>query len=257
MRGKRHLLKKICRRKSLQSHQVYEEGNLLSIEAEVERLHKDKIEMMQEVIDLQQQQRGTHQYLETVNEKLQAAEDRQKQMVSSLAKVFQIPRFKKDQGRISSSRMVRKFVKNQPHDQECGLDLMIPVDDKVSNLDIHTEVLPLQLQQVDVQELAQSENPIIKEQSVFDLDFEATAEYFISSPVNFSDECVVKQEDIWSSDFETITAMPGSSNEMWNDVGSYELPEFGVRADEFSNFWNLEASGAENSLIGETNQYGF
>ncbi|XP_071728323.1 heat stress transcription factor A-3-like [Rutidosis leptorrhynchoides] len=240
VRGKRHLLRNIQRRKSLQSQQGYEEANLLSIEAEIEKLHKDKFEMMQEVINLQQQQRGTHQYIESVNEKLQAAEDRQKQMVSSLAKVFQTPQFKK-QGQISSSRKVRKFVTNQEHD---------PVDDTVRNLDIHSEVLPLQVH-VDSDK---NEDLVIKEESVFDLDFEAPTEYFLSSPVNLSDECLVKQEDIWRSEFETVAEMPGGSNEIWNDVGGYEYPDFGVRVDELSDIWNLEA---DNSPSGETNQYGF
>lgn len=277
-------MKNIRRRKSQQSQQVNEEGNTLSVEAELERLQKEKMEMMQEVIKLQQQQHGTHQYMESVNKKLQAAEDRQKQMVSSLAKAIQIPKFiscarkRKEQGRISSPRMVRKFVKHHPHDQDCGLD-SIPVDDTVRNLDFGTErIVPLQLHDIDSQEPAQVEDSLPKEESVFDLDFEAKREYYLSSPANLakentmlelfspgSDDCMVKQEECWSSDFETIAAMPSSGNEMWNDVGNYELPEFGV---ELSDFWNLAASGAENwpsgetsqsrdGSFGSTNQYGF
>ncbi|KAK4343115.1 hypothetical protein RND71_038931 [Anisodus tanguticus] len=82
--------------------------------------------MMQEVIELQQQQRGTVQQMEAVNEKLQAAEQKQKQkqMVSFLAKVFQNPTFltrlqqMKEQGKITSPRTTRKFVKHQPHDPD-------------------------------------------------------------------------------------------------------------------------------------------
>lgn len=240
-------MKNIHRRKSQQSHQVNEEYFSLSIEAEVERLQKEKIQMMQEVIELKNQQRGTQQYMESINEKLQAAEDRQKQMVSSLAKVFQ--------GRTSSPRNVRKFLKHQTQDQDCELEPIdpVPVSDTVRNLDL----VPLQLPQFDLQELAQTEDPIPKEESMFDLDVEATAEYLTSSPMNLA-----KQEDIWSPGIETISAnaMPSSSNKIWHDVGNYELPEFG---GELSDFWNLaEASGGENwpsdeTSFDKTNQYGF
>ncbi|KAK8553911.1 hypothetical protein V6N13_072839 [Hibiscus sabdariffa] len=89
-RGKRHLLKNIQRRKSLQSQQ--------------------------EVVELQQ---GTARHVEVVNKRLQSAEQRQKQMVSFLAKLFQNPAFlahlrqKKELGEIGSLKMRRKFVKHQ------------------------------------------------------------------------------------------------------------------------------------------------
>ncbi|KAI3822573.1 hypothetical protein L1987_10166 [Smallanthus sonchifolius] len=243
-RGKRHLLKNIRRRKSLPAQQLTEESSSLSIEAEVERLQKEKMEMMQEVIDLQQQQRGTHQYMEAVNQKLQAAEDRQKQMVSSLAKVFQIPKFKKEQHRISSPRTAHKFIKHESHDHSYGLNPS-PVDNIVRDLDIQSETVPLQLHDLDLQELAQVKDPFPKELD-FNLDYDATT--------------MVKQEDIWNSDFETVSAMP---NKMWDDAGNYEYPEFGVPSGELSDFWNLADSGAENWMSGEasqsqnTNQYGF
>ncbi|OIT01472.1 heat stress transcription factor a-3 [Nicotiana attenuata] len=91
---------------------------------EIEKLRKEKSSMMQDVVELQQQQRGTVQQMEAVNEKLQAAELRQKQMVSFLAKVFQNPAFlarlrqMKEQEKITSPRTMRKFVKHQPHNQD-------------------------------------------------------------------------------------------------------------------------------------------
>lgn len=124
LRGKRHLLKYIQRRRSHQagsSSGSSAEGGKGTMD-EIEKLRKEKSLMMQEVIELQQQQRGTVQQMETVNEKLQAAEHRQKQMVSFLAKVFQNPTFldrlqqMKEQGKITSPRTMRKFIKHQPHD---------------------------------------------------------------------------------------------------------------------------------------------
>ncbi|KAL3532047.1 hypothetical protein ACH5RR_005568 [Cinchona calisaya] len=77
--------------------------------------------MMQEVAELQQQQRGTIQHMEAVNKKLQAAEHRQKQMVSFVAKLFQNPELfarlqqikHQEQIKSSSPRTMRKFLKHQ------------------------------------------------------------------------------------------------------------------------------------------------
>ncbi|XP_049359301.1 heat stress transcription factor A-3 [Solanum verrucosum] len=123
LRGKRHLLKNIQRRKS---HQAGSSSGLSAESGkgtmdEIEKLRNEKSLMMQEVVELQQQQRGTVQQMESVNEKLQAAEQRQKQMVSFLAKVLQNPAFlarvrqMKEQGEITCPRTMRKFVKHQPH----------------------------------------------------------------------------------------------------------------------------------------------
>ncbi|KAK1392522.1 heat stress transcription factor A-3 [Heracleum sosnowskyi] len=129
LRGKRHLLKNIHRRKSPHSQQAENTvGSSLevgkpSVEDEIERLRRERTMMMQEVIELQQQHRGTIQHMEAVNEKLQAAEQKQKQMVSFLAKVFQNPAFlarlqPKDQMRIMSRRTAKRFVKHQQNKQD-------------------------------------------------------------------------------------------------------------------------------------------
>ncbi|GLT64375.1 hypothetical protein SLA2020_368740 [Shorea laevis] len=126
-RGKRHLLKNIQRRKSPQSQVVSSfgpstEGERSGMEGEVERLRKDRSMLMQEVVELQQQHKGTAHHMEEVNQRLQAAEQRQRQMVSFLAKLFQNPSFlarlrhKKEQREIGSPRMKRKFVKHQPYE---------------------------------------------------------------------------------------------------------------------------------------------
>ena len=125
MRGKRHLLKNIRRRKSPQSQHTgsyagpSSEIAMSGLESEVERLRKQKSLLMQEVIELQQQHSGTIHQMEVVNERIQAAEKRQRKMVSFLAKLLQNPEFlarllpKDDQKDIGVPRMMRKFVKHQ------------------------------------------------------------------------------------------------------------------------------------------------
>jgi heat shock transcription factor len=130
-RGKRHLLKNIQRlqrRKSPQFQQIgiyvgpSTEAGRPALEGEIERLRKEKSMMMQEVAELQQQQRGTFQHMESVNQWLQSAEQRQKQMVSFVAKLLQNPPFlaqlqqKKEHREIGSPRVKRKFVKQHQHE---------------------------------------------------------------------------------------------------------------------------------------------
>ncbi|KAF5473613.1 hypothetical protein F2P56_010213 [Juglans regia] len=129
-RGKKHLLKNIQRRKSPQSQQIgvyiqpsTEAGRPVP-EGEIQKLRKEKGRLMQEVVELQQQQQGTIHHMEAVNQRLQTAEQRQKQMVSFLAKLVQNPAFlarlqqQKVKGEIGSSRVRRKFVKQ--HQYEMG-----------------------------------------------------------------------------------------------------------------------------------------
>ncbi|XP_031738260.1 heat stress transcription factor A-3 isoform X2 [Cucumis sativus] len=127
-RGKKHLLKNIQRRKSSHSQQI---GSLIGpstgggksgLKDEIGRLKKERSMLMQEVVELQQQQKGTAQHVNTVNQRLQSAEQRQKQMISFLAKLLQNPEFlvclqkKKEQKDIDSSRTKRRFVKQHKHE---------------------------------------------------------------------------------------------------------------------------------------------
>ncbi|CAJ1968747.1 unnamed protein product [Sphenostylis stenocarpa] len=129
-RGKKHLLKNIQRRRSQQSQHVGSyigngsstEAGRFDVEVEIEKLRKERTILMEEVIDLQQEQRRTANRAGEVNQRLQSAEQRQKQMVSFLAKLIQNPAFlarlrhKKEQKEIDSPRVVRKFVKQHQHE---------------------------------------------------------------------------------------------------------------------------------------------
>ncbi|XP_014511066.1 heat stress transcription factor A-3 [Vigna radiata var. radiata] len=130
-RSKKHLLKNIQRRRSPQSQQVGSyigigspttEAGRSEVEVEIEKLRKERTILMEEVVDLQQEQRRTANRAGEVNQRLQSAEQRQKKMVSFLAKLIQNPAFlarlrqKKEQREIDSPRVVRKFVKQHQHE---------------------------------------------------------------------------------------------------------------------------------------------
>lgn len=120
VRGERHLLKTIKRRKS--HHSSNEDGKLAALEGEIETLSKEKSVMMEEVVELQDQQRDTFQHVEDVNEKVEAMERGHKRIVSFLAKMFENPAFLarvshlRKQKTITSPGTKRKFVEHQPHE---------------------------------------------------------------------------------------------------------------------------------------------
>lgn len=107
LRGQKHLLKSINRRKpSLQGNSQPQQPQLqnaplpacvevgkFGLEEEIERLKRDKNVLMQELVRLRQQQQTTDHQLQTLGKRLQGMESRQQQMMSFLAKAMQSPGF--------------------------------------------------------------------------------------------------------------------------------------------------------------------
>ncbi|EXB42562.1 Heat stress transcription factor A-1 [Morus notabilis] len=105
LRGQKHLLKTINRRKTTQTQNgqqaqapsskvgaCVEVGNF-GLEEEVDRLKRDKNVLMQELVRLRQQQQGTDHQLQNVGQRVQVMEQRQQQMMSFLAKAMHRPGF--------------------------------------------------------------------------------------------------------------------------------------------------------------------
>lgn len=272
LRGNRHLLRNIQRRRSAHSQQLIgsfsgssSETGQTDLEGEVEKLKKEKNALMLEIVDLRQEHQGMAQRLEMVNQRLQAAEQRQKQMVSFLAKVLQNPEFvarlkeKKENREFGYPKLRRKFVKHRREDQgkvESSLEGQLVSYGKDSNPSLDKQ-LPDQLLQDMVGELEPS-----VEHMLFDIGegpsrggpdeahskgkqvAEASTEYFVSFPEDSEKEkdfreilpsgieSIVKQEDIWDMGFD-----PSSSNELWGNFGMSELGA----AVGLSDIWDLNS----------------
>lgn len=108
MRGQKHLLRSISRRKPAHGHNLQQpqqshsqsssvgacvEVGKFGLEEEVERLKRDKNVLMQELVRLRQQQQTTDNQLQTMVQRLQGMEQRQQQMMAFLAKAVQSPGF--------------------------------------------------------------------------------------------------------------------------------------------------------------------
>ncbi|KAL8259612.1 hypothetical protein R6Q59_027565 [Mikania micrantha] len=229
------------------------------MEAEIERLHKEKTEMMQQIIELQTENQETYQYIESVNEKLKETEDKQKQMVSFLAKVFENPTFlssireKKDKMlRIPSPRTIRKFVMHQTREHVDGSSRNLEFDTleqnpfsvggSPKNLEFdarHQNYFPVGGSSSNLFSVGgssrdlelstkQPEDCDPKGKKVLAIEPEAAPEY-LKEPISGEiDDISVKQEHIWS------------------DLENYELPEIGAGGVELTDLWNLGTSGGEN-----------
>lgn len=103
LKGHRHLLKNIHRRKPVHSHsQQQQKGESLSggacveikqLEDETEKLRQEKQGLVMELVRLKQHQQGTEFDLQSLEERLQLMEQRQQRMMAFLAKAVQNPNF--------------------------------------------------------------------------------------------------------------------------------------------------------------------
>ncbi|KAL6634242.1 hypothetical protein ACP70R_026913 [Stipagrostis hirtigluma subsp. patula] len=153
LRDSKHLLKRIVRRRSspaqqssIQSGSSSGESNL---DPEIHMLRREKDALLQEVAKLKQEHRQTIEHMSTLNQRLETAEDRQKQMVSFLAKLLQNPNFvrrlklHREQKEIDSTRVKRKFLKHVPHGStESGESSSLHTGESGSHLPASSPVAP-------------------------------------------------------------------------------------------------------------------
>ncbi|KAK4434053.1 Heat stress transcription factor A-6b [Sesamum alatum] len=100
LRGQRHLLKSIRRRKN-PSTSNSNQANLDScvevgrfgLDAEIDRLRRDKNVLMVELVKLRQQQQNTKSYLKALEQRIKGTELKQQQTMSFLARALQNPTF--------------------------------------------------------------------------------------------------------------------------------------------------------------------
>ncbi|OEL32428.1 Heat stress transcription factor A-3 [Dichanthelium oligosanthes] len=130
LRDSKHLLKRIVRRRSSPTQQSSiqpgSSSGESSLDPELHTLRREKNALLEEVARLKQEHCQTIEQMSTLNHRLESAEDRQKQMVSFLAKLLQNPSFVRqlklhwEQKEIDSTRVKRKFLKHVPHSIESG-----------------------------------------------------------------------------------------------------------------------------------------
>lgn len=255
VRGQRHLLKNIQRRKSPHPQHVGtssdEAAGRGELGGEVERLRKERNSMMQEVIELQNQQRGTVKHMEMVNEKLQTAEKRQKQMVSFLGKIFQTPTFltrfqqSRQPNSITSPRTMRKFVKHQA--DESGTSGSSPKG----------QIYPFKPQELSYPPMQDTRNSPFEVQDVSLSEYAVMDEFLGGSEHG---DPVVKGKEVAGP--ENLIPFPDTNipelsmsgmaieDELWGNVDVPEL-EFGGLSDD----WNVGGSSGIDTWLNEDSPF--
>ncbi|KAM0866062.1 hypothetical protein ACQ4PT_042859 [Festuca glaucescens] len=135
LRGSKHLLKTIVRRRSSPTQQSsLQPGSSIfrktqpsssgesTLDPELHSLRTEKNALLQEVARLKKEHNQTIEHMNTLNQRLETAEGRQKQVVSFLAKLLQNPDFlrqlkmhRERREEIDSARVRRKFLKHASH----------------------------------------------------------------------------------------------------------------------------------------------
>lgn len=100
LRGQRHLLRNIKRRKAppqpfppQQALGPCDELGRFGLDGEIDHLRRDKQVLVMELVKLRQQQQTTRAYLQLMEQRLQGTEKKQQQMMSFLARAMQNPTF--------------------------------------------------------------------------------------------------------------------------------------------------------------------
>ncbi|KAL9265180.1 Heat stress transcription factor A-2b-like protein [Drosera capensis] len=101
LRGQRHLLKNIKRRRAPPQPIPLQQGIVepcvevgrFGVDAEVDRLKRDQQVLTMELVKLRQQQQNTRAYLQAMEQRLLGAEMKQQQMMNFLARAMQNPTF--------------------------------------------------------------------------------------------------------------------------------------------------------------------
>ncbi|KAK9982986.1 hypothetical protein SO802_032511 [Lithocarpus litseifolius] len=95
LRGQRHLLRNIKRRKAppQQALSPCVELDRFGLDGGIDHLRRDKQVLVMELVKLRQQQQTTRAYLQLMEQRLQGTEKKQQQMMSFLARAMQNPTF--------------------------------------------------------------------------------------------------------------------------------------------------------------------
>ncbi|KAG2262469.1 hypothetical protein Bca52824_069548 [Brassica carinata] len=244
LRGQKHLLKNIHRRRSPQSNQAcssstsQSQGSPTEVGEEIDKLRKERRALMEEMVELQQQNRGTARHVDTVNQRLKAAEQRQKQMLSFLAKLFQNPGFldrlknlkgegEGGGGALGFEKARKKLIKHSPTGVEIvkyeadDWERLLMSEEETENIPLSSQGMTSSIEGTD----PKGKNMINpSEEEMMNRD------YLFPFP---TPEGLVKQEETWSMGFDTT--IPSFSNEdVWGTMMDYNVSEFGSVAETSS-----------------------
>ncbi|XP_064963947.1 heat stress transcription factor A-2b-like isoform X2 [Musa acuminata AAA Group] len=180
LRGQRHLLKTIKRRKQVsypplqqQPLSSFLEVGEFGLEGEINRLKRDKQLLLTELVKLRQEQQNTRNHLKDMEEKVLATEQKQQQMMTFLARFMRNPSFlqqlveqkeriKELEEAISKKR--RRLIDRAPENDDVGtsgnpkLNISTKIEAEVIHDSHVEEVSSLGSLALEIQELVDKNN---------------------------------------------------------------------------------------------------
>ncbi|CAN1129027.1 Heat stress transcription factor A-6b [Linum perenne] len=197
LRGQKHLLKHIRRRKT-PPQSTQQQGSIVDpcvevgrfgIESELERLQRDKQVLMMELVKLRNQQQTTKACLQMMEERLRRNEARQQQMMTFLARAVQNP----------------DFLQQLVHQKEIMRELESAIITKKKRR--HIDQAPTSTNYVEVEDSFVKIEPREEFGRVSDLD--------------------ISELDSVALDIERLSGFPARNMEMFEDEGAVEGDEKG------------------------------
>ncbi|PWA62356.1 hypothetical protein CTI12_AA362560 [Artemisia annua] len=127
LKGQRHILKNIKRRKAPSNNPPQQQANnpcvevgRFGLDGEVERLQRDKQVLMMELVKLRQQQQNTRAHLQEMELRLQGTEKKQQKTMSFLAKALQNPEFVQKLASQYERKELEAMIKKRPRPIDQG-----------------------------------------------------------------------------------------------------------------------------------------
>jgi heat shock transcription factor len=175
------------------------------------------------VARLKQEHRQTIEHMSTLNHRLESAEDRQRQMVSFLAKLLQNPSFvrqlklHREKKEIDSTRVKRKFLKHVPHSIESGESISHHAGESGSHFAVSSPMATTTSVHDDITEL---QNFLLEDDDVnFGMDSESMGLEDIEAPEDIGEliQGFDTQEELELGSGAELLEMPPASGPLGQD----------------------------------------
>ncbi|GJX52075.1 heat stress transcription factor A-6b [Tanacetum coccineum] len=183
LKGQRHILKNLKRRKAPSQNPPQQQANnpcvevgRFGLDGEMERLQRDKHVLMMELVKLRQQQQNTRTHLQEMELRLQGTEKKQQKTMSFLAKALQNPEFVQKLSRQYERKELETMIKKRPRPIDQGPSRAYPgessrVDENFQGLS-GFQVSELEELALEMQGIGRSKRTLEEEHQDEDRDFD-------------------------------------------------------------------------------------
>ncbi|XP_047065864.1 heat stress transcription factor A-2b-like [Lolium rigidum] len=241
LRGQRHLLKNIRRRKptahtasNQQSRGSYLEVGHFGYDGEIDRLKRDKQLLMAEVVKLRQEQQSTKARLKAMEDRLHGTEQKQQQMTAFLARVLRNPEFLKQLA--SQNRMRKELHDAISKKRRRRIDQGPEADDMMASSSLEQETPILFDPHESVEHLAEGSVELLS--AGIPSDLEGSVELLVDGiPPDLGGSVELLVDGMTSDLNGSGIDANGVTEPHGFDLGAHEVQQNGAQGLPNTNFW--------------------